>query len=78
MESNQGCSGDNMKLLILVAALGLLSACRAPERARYQVETTMANGPVVHMCDTWTGQVWAYSRSENRWEPLTALEGSDK
>jgi len=72
-----------MKLLILVTLLGISSACRAPERAperaRYELETTMASsGRVVHLCDTWTGQVWSYSRTDNRWEPLTALEASDE
>lgn len=62
-----------MKLMILAMALGASTGCRAPERSRYEIETVQASSPVIHLCDTWTGQVWYYSR-QNRWEPLTALE----
>jgi hypothetical protein len=67
-----------MRLFIVVALLGLSSGCRAPEKSRYELETTNVGGSVVHLCDTWTGQVWYYSRPENRWEPLTSLEDSGK
>lgn len=76
MEAHQGRSGVIMRPILLVTALGLASACRAPEKSRYELETTVMSAPVVHLCDTWTGQVWYYSRSANRWEPLTPLEDS--
>ncbi len=63
-----------MRLFILLAIVGLSAGCRVPEKSRYEIETTSVGGSVVHLCDTWTGQVWQYSRSENRWEPFTALE----
>jgi hypothetical protein len=77
MESHQGRPGIGMKLFVLVVVLGASAACRAPERGRYEMETVMATGPMVHLCDTWTGQVWVYSHG-NHWEPLAALESTDE